>query len=167
MWELFFDDGARFDIINAYKELGDRVTEETAWSNDVTEKKGLTVLKHKTYKARSKLPDNPVSKFIKLKKDQYLLTKDSTRLEIWDVNSGSGFHDADSSISNVRWEVYQPEKDRAQTVMRCSWKFHWVDKPWIGASTVKSVTTKKVTETTRYIWHTHLPNSVQAYSENP
>lgn len=51
--------------------------------------------------------------------------------------------------------------------MRCSWQFQWVSKPWIGASTVKSVTTTKVMETFEYIWKTHLPESVQAYAESP
>lgn len=26
VWDLFFEDGARFDLVNAYKELGDRTT---------------------------------------------------------------------------------------------------------------------------------------------
>lgn len=79
----------------------------------MTEKKGLTVIKHKEYKARSKLPDNPVSKFINLKKEQYVLAKDSQKLEIWEVATGSGFHNADSTVTNVRWEVYQPEESQA------------------------------------------------------
>ena len=102
---------------------------------------------HRKVTSVSKLPANPMSTTINNERNSYLLKRSDTALQIEDVNTGSGFKYADSCRQTIFWEVYQPTADSEKSVMRVSWRFEWIDKPWVGSGSIQETSTKKVQQT--------------------
>ena len=78
--------------------------------------------------------------------------------------TGSGFKYADSSRQTILWEVYQPTPESEKSVLRVSWRFEWISKPWVGSDSIKNTSTKKVVQTVAYIFKDYMPSKVRKFS---
>ena len=48
--------------------------------------------------------------------------------------------------------------------MRVSWRFEWLEKPWLGADSIHTTSTKKVYQTVAYIFKDYMPSKVRKYA---
>ena len=167
VWSNFFADNAPYSFDIALLDLGEKFESQPNWDDveESSEIDGESYFKHRVVKSKSKLPQNPVSSYIDNVRNSYLLTMTDTALVIQDVNTGSGFKFADSSMTKLRWEVYQPNANSTRCVLRNSWHFEWIKKPWVTSGDIYDLTEQKIHETINYFWNTHLAKNVKRYTD--
>ena len=164
VWSAFFDDGAKYSFDNALTDLGDEILSEGEWKEYTKKFDGEKALKHRKTTSVAKLPSNAMSTHIDNTRNSYLLKMTDTKLIIEEVNTGEGFKYADSSKATIRWEVYMPTAESEKSVMRVSWKFEWISKPWVGSSSIEETSTKKVKQTVAYIFKDYMPSKARRFS---
>lgn len=123
VWAIFFADDAKYNFDNAMVDLGDILESIGKWKNYEKLHDEERVLKHRVITSIDKLPSNPLSTTVENTRNSYLLQKSDTELVVEDMNTGAGFKYADTALTRIRWEIYQPTASSQKSVLRVSWKF--------------------------------------------
>lgn len=135
VWTAFFADDAKYSLDNALLDLGEKFETIGKWSEGKPGEmhEGTQIILHRKVTSVSKLPSNPMSSTVNDERNSYVLMQSDLGLQIEDVHTGSGFKYADTTRSTLLWEVYQPTADSEKSVLRVSWRFEWLNKPWLTA----------------------------------
>ena len=123
VWAIFFADDAKYNFDNAMVDLGDILESIGKWKNYDELHDEERVLKHRVITSIDKLPSNPLSTTVENTRNSYLLQKSDTELVVEDMNMGAGFKYANTALTRIRWEIYQPTASSQKSVLRVSWKF--------------------------------------------
>jgi len=50
-------------------------------------------------------------------------------------------------------------------VLRISWKFEWVSKPWVGAGQIEDTSEIKIRSTIAYIFKDYMPSAIRKFTQ--
>ena len=111
LWDNFFDDYATFSFDDVGGAVGLFFDSKTDWEDTDETYNGQSVLKKQVTKMKIELPINPIARYIDNTRTSYLLKQSATALVVHSKERGSGFMYADSYVTEMRWEVYQPTEE--------------------------------------------------------